>query len=92
MKKNSNRTCFMSLVFLTVWKTHILIPVCFFAVFLCVEGAFWSASLLKVPGKGWFAILMAASEFSFFSFFFFWASFFCLRPRLGCPRARHGAQ
>ena len=60
----------MSLVFLTVWKTHILIPICFFAVFACVEGAFWSASLLKVPGKGWFAIMMAASESLFFSFFF----------------------
>ena len=54
----------MTLVFLTVWKTHILIPICFFAVFLCVEGAFWTATLLKVPGKGWFAIMMAASEFT----------------------------
>ena len=68
--KKKNRTCFMTLVFLAVWKTHILIPVCFFAAFACVEGAFFSASLLKIPGKGWFAILMGASEFCFPPFTF----------------------
>lgn len=58
-------TCFMTLVFLTVWKTNLAVPLVFFFVFIVIEASFWSATLLKVPGKGWFAILMAASELIF---------------------------
>lgn len=42
-------TCFCSLVALTVWRLHLALVIPFFLFFFCVEGAFWSSTLMKVP-------------------------------------------
>jgi KUP system potassium uptake protein len=46
------------------WKWSIGAVVAFAAIFLVVDLAFWSASLLKIPSGGWFPLLVAGGVFT----------------------------
>ena len=46
-------TCLVTLVMLLVWQTPKWLALPFFLVFGTIEGAYFSATLLKVPHGGW---------------------------------------
>jgi K+ transporter len=45
-------TCMLALVMLVTWNTHPLLVLLFLAVYLPLEGAFLSATLVKVSSGG----------------------------------------
>jgi K+ transporter len=45
-------TCMLALVMLVTWNTHPLLVLLFLAVYLPLEGAFLSATLVKVLSGG----------------------------------------
>jgi KUP system potassium uptake protein len=53
-------TCLMTLVISLVWKKHILLAVCFFLFFGFIEGAYITASYIKVPQGGWTPLVLSA--------------------------------
>ncbi|GLI60245.1 hypothetical protein VaNZ11_002289 [Volvox africanus] len=52
-------TCFVALVMLAVWGVSLLLLLPFLLLFLVVEGAYWSANIIKVPEGGWFTLAVA---------------------------------
>lgn len=46
-------TCLVTMVMLLVWRTHVVLALVFFLIFGAIEGALFSATLLKVPHGGW---------------------------------------
>ncbi|KXZ55129.1 hypothetical protein GPECTOR_3g280 [Gonium pectorale] len=52
-------TCLICLVMLTVWEVSLLLLVPYAVVFLALEGAYWSANIVKVPEGGWFTLAVA---------------------------------
>jgi len=47
-------------VMITVWRLPVAAGLAFYLCFTLIEGALWSAALLKIVGYGWFAILIAS--------------------------------
>ena len=45
---------------ITVWRLPVAAGLAFYLCFTLIEGALWSATLLKIVGFGWFAILVAS--------------------------------
>ncbi|KAG2483114.1 hypothetical protein HYH03_018004 [Edaphochlamys debaryana] len=54
-------TCLVSLVMVTVWEASPLLVAAFLALFLAVEGAYWSANIVKVHEGGWFTVAVAVA-------------------------------
>jgi len=52
-------TCMVALVALIVWRINAVIVLSLFLVFACLDGAYMSAALTKVPTGAWFTILLA---------------------------------
>ncbi|GIL44220.1 hypothetical protein Vafri_1743, partial [Volvox africanus] len=52
-------TCLVTLVMLAVWGVSLLLLLPFLLLFLIVEGAYWSANIIKVPEGGWFTLAVA---------------------------------
>ncbi|KAK9804634.1 hypothetical protein WJX73_001487 [Symbiochloris irregularis] len=52
-------TCLVTMVMLLVWKTPVVLALLFFLTFGTIEGALFSATLLKVPHGGWFPLVVA---------------------------------
>jgi KUP system potassium uptake protein len=60
-------TCMVALVALVVWRTPSVIVLCFFLLFIALDGVFLSAALNKVPEGGWFTLVLSFVIFSVFS-------------------------
>jgi KUP system potassium uptake protein len=48
-----------TLVALIVWRINAVIVIFFFLVFACLDGAYLSSALTKIPSGAWFTILLA---------------------------------
>jgi KUP system potassium uptake protein len=53
-------TCLVSLVAIVIWRINVFIVLFFFLVFGCLDGAYASSALTKVPTGAWFTLLLAA--------------------------------
>ncbi|KAK3072072.1 hypothetical protein LTR53_007503 [Teratosphaeriaceae sp. CCFEE 6253] len=53
-------TCMTTLVALIVWRVRPWLVVLPWAIFACLDGAFLSSALVKVPDGAWFTITLAA--------------------------------
>ena len=58
-------TLLFAVVARSVWKWPLLIVVPLVAGFLIVDLGFWVANLTKIPGGGWFPLLVGAIMFTF---------------------------
>jgi K+ potassium transporter len=58
-------TMLMILFMISVWRSPLLLVVLFGAVFILLEGALWTSTLLKTPNGGWLAIAMSAGWMAF---------------------------
>jgi len=52
-------TCMVTLVALMVWRINAIIVLFCFLVFACLDGAYLSAALTKVPTGAWFTLMLA---------------------------------
>jgi KUP system potassium uptake protein len=52
-------TCMVSLVALIVWRINVFIVIFLFLTFGCLDGAYMSAALTKVPNGAWFTLMLA---------------------------------
>lgn len=59
-------TCMVSLVAILVWRINLLLVIFLFLVFGCLDGAYLSSALTKVPAGAWFTLLLAAILSSIF--------------------------
>ena len=66
-------TCMVSLVMMVAWGLPIYWALLFLLPYLTIEGAFFTANLLKVPEGGWFSVCIAAG-LSVFSVIWIWGS------------------
>lgn len=58
-------TAMMTLLMVTVWRAPLPVAGAFFVVFSTIEGALWTSTLLKIPGRGWLAVVMALAWMAF---------------------------
>lgn len=59
-------TCMVALVALVVWRLPVLVVLPIWLVFACLDGAFLTSVLTKVPEGAWFTILLSAILCSIF--------------------------
>ncbi|MFN3369985.1 MAG: potassium transporter Kup [Sphingomonadaceae bacterium] len=57
-------TCMLGILMLTVWKWPRWLVGLFLAVFLVVDGAYFTANLTKIPDGGWFPLLVGVIVFT----------------------------
>lgn len=53
-------TCMVALVALVVWRLPVLVVLPIWLAFACLDGAFLTSVLVKVPEGAWFTILLSA--------------------------------
>jgi KUP system potassium uptake protein len=56
-------TCMVAVLIQRVWHWPLWAVVPFVAVFLCIDGLYFSSNLTKVPDGGWFPLLVAIIVF-----------------------------
>ncbi|CAM6096179.1 unnamed protein product [Calypogeia fissa] len=52
-------TSLMSLAMLVIWGCQVMVVLCFFLLFFCVEGVYISSVVTKVPQGGWLPFVVA---------------------------------
>jgi len=57
-------TCLLAVLVTAVWRWKLWIAVPVISVFFIVDGAFFTANLMKVPQGGWFPLLVGAVAFT----------------------------
>lgn len=53
-------TFVMTVVMLVIWDTHVILVSIFFLAYLCIEGAYMTSLLTKIPSGGWVPFAISA--------------------------------
>ena len=57
-------TCLLAVVLVSLWKWNRLLAAALIALFLLVDGVYFSANLTKVPDGGWFPLFIGLVAFT----------------------------